>query len=242
MRQVILILVFLGLSLAKDFSGDLVMQYKSPGGNGEVNLKVSEHGAQIKLQTQVGKAGMPLSMEFIMKASDPGNVVQLNHAQKSYSIIDLNSLPQPASLPKADDYKLTKKGKSKLLGYDVVQYTMSKEGEIQDFWVAPELTMTGFYKQMEKAMASQNSAFSTMGILQQKGVMGLPLKTVIKDKGGRTSVEIAKLTPKKYGAKDFEVPAGYKKGASLTDLMKKMQSGQMPSPEEMEAIMKQLQK
>jgi hypothetical protein len=185
----------------------------------------------VRNETKMNIPGMGVKeMVTIFKADDPDRILSLDVTNKTYSEIDLSSMPMMQNYSKnasskRSDAKIEKLGKEKILGYTCQHIRISSEGNKTELWITDKILGYEAFEKMSRQNKNANQGF--MSAMQKAGVRGFPLKML--DKSSGMVWEVVKIKKQKVPASKFAVPKGYSKvampgmGGMSEEQMRKMQ-------------------
>jgi hypothetical protein len=215
----ILLLLFMLLSLAgitpataaSKFTGTMDMSLKLPNGTAAVTYTFGTGTQRMDMIMQMNKIPDPLKTTVITKASSPDQAWVINHAGKSYSLVNLRTAAENAMLLDFDsNYKLARLGKEPIKGYTTEHISLTSTTEKLELWVTRDLGDFSTFRILQ----SQNPRLSNTSLsktLSDAGIEGFPVKIVQKNDNGLYIMDLVKIRQKAVAPSEFMVQKGYTK-------------------------------
>ncbi|MCE3230030.1 MAG: hypothetical protein K0S32_4581 [Bacteroidetes bacterium] len=190
------------------------VEYKvasSKGPNGTVKIKYSEFGSSSEFHMIVPEMGGGFTSKNLIKKTTPDVVYTINDKLKSYSETKINETTSDD--PKT--YVVKKIGEEKVNGYKCVHAMVTEGNETHEVWNTKDIKDFDKYSEAFRHNKKVGSLKREQA-LKAAGCDGLPVKTIHKgnEKEGDLTMELVKLEKTTFSTSDFELPAGYSKGAS----------------------------
>jgi hypothetical protein len=186
------------------------MMLKMPNGTAEVTYFFGTDAQRMDMFMQLQKIPEPLKTTVITRAARPDDAYVINHQAGSYSIVNLRTAAENATLLDFDsNYKLTKLGKETIKGYNCDHIRLTSSTEKLELWVSRDLADFSTFRILQ----SQNPRLSNTALaktLKNEGVEGFPVKIVQRNDNGLYVMELMQVSPKTVPASDFQIPRGYK--------------------------------
>ena len=198
-------------SAASKFTGIMAMMMKMPNGSAEITYYFGNNVQRMDMAMQMDKIPEPLKTTVITKASQPDQAYLINHQAKNYSMLNLKTAAENATLLNFDsNYKLAKLGKQTIKGYTCEHISLTSSTEKLELWVTRDLGDFSTFRILQ----SQNPHLSNTSLsktLRSAGIEGFPVKIVQYNDNGQYVMEIMQIWPKALPSSDFNIPPGYEK-------------------------------
>jgi hypothetical protein len=215
--------------------GLIVFKITHSQGSGTMEFRASEKASRTLLK--MTQMQMTINMDFLIKHDNPNIIYQINEDAKSYSVMDLSKLPQLKSGEGSKkDYKVTKLGEEKLLGYKTVHVMVEGENLKEEMWVSKEIDLYKVMKKIQSANQQSAGQLDAYKALEKKGMEGFPLKSISYHGKEKIVTEITKLEKKKFPKSIFNIPADYKKTEGMGNML---DMGSMQDLQNLQEMMQQ---
>ncbi|MBN1278194.1 MAG: DUF4412 domain-containing protein [Chlorobiaceae bacterium] len=198
------------------FTGLMDMKLNTPGGNADITYYFGTGSQRMDMVMRMNRIPEPLKTTVITKAGSPDEALFINHETRNYSIVNLRTAAENATLLDFDsNYKLKRLGKASIKGYQCEHISLTSSTEKLELWVTSGLGDFSTFRILQ----SQNPRLSNTSLsrtLKDAGVEGFPAKIVQKNENGLYTMELIAVKPKELAATVFTVPAGYTKTQAAT--------------------------
>jgi hypothetical protein len=229
-----------------DFEGTIEMKMTLSGGmegGGTTKASVGKDGVRTEMDMQMGAMG-GMKMVTLAKHDNPDVIYKIDDADKTYSEMNVAKLRAMAGQgQETDKINIKKLGEETVLGYKTQHVLVTQSDTAMDMWTTKDLGDFETYQKLQSGHAGGRSGpggEALLKALKDAGADGMPVKTIANLPGGaKATMEITKVEKKSIPASTFEIPAGYSKSSSMTDMMGGM-SGQ--HADEMKAKMEEARK
>lgn len=193
------------------FTGLMEMMLKMPGGNADVTYYFGTGAQRMDMVMNMTRIPDPLKTTVITKAGRPDEAILINHEAKSYSVVNLRTAAESATLLDFDsNYKLKKLGKAVIKGYQCEHISLTSTTEKLELWVSTDLGDFSTFRILQ----SQNPRLSNTALsrtLKETGVEGFPVKIVQQNDNGVFTMQLTSIKPRELASSIFGVPRGYSK-------------------------------
>lgn len=218
MKKALTLLTFLCVNLfsgaalgAAKFTGLMDMMLKMPGGNADVTYYFGTGSQRMDMVMNMTRIPEPLKTTVITKAGRPDEAILINHETKSYSVVNLRTAAESATLLDFDsNYKLRRLGKTVIKGYECEHISLASTTEKLELWVTSDLGDFSTFRILQ----SQNPRLSNTALsrtLKEAGVEGFPVKIVQQNDNGVFTMQLTSIKPRELASSVFSVPRGYRK-------------------------------
>jgi len=157
-------------------------------------------------------APQKIKMTLFGKASDPDHLTMIDDAGKTYSVWDLKKVRQDSGdLPK-QTFEVKKLGTDTVAGVSCQKAELiSSTGTSFEVCVAKEFPVSSDW--LAAVGRRQREGTSWLAALRENGLVGFPVRFVVRKKGSTdplTTMVMTRLEKGPVSAALFEVPAGYR--------------------------------
>lgn len=237
MKQILLFIIASLLTVAT-YAQQGVLEYQTTISGGPQPIATASTmyflNGNIRNEVAIALPGgaRPMKQTMLMLTKHPNMVYMLHDATKTYtetSTEQIGKHPQP---------KLTVKiiGKEMILGLNCVHASVDMGKTTMDIWTTKDIP--GYEKMLSYWKSNPNVGGENLyNELKNKGAAGFVVRTKNNMAKGGMTMELVRYDPRPAAASLFEIPQGYKKGASFdSEKMKNM------SPAERQKLMQQMMK
>ncbi|WP_167599160.1 DUF4412 domain-containing protein [Chlorobaculum sp. 24CR] len=208
-----LLLLFLAIpsSARAAFTGAMEMKLTMPNGKADISYLFGKRDQKMDMAMMLDRIPEPLKTTVITRSARPDEAVIVNHKSKSWSVVNLRSAAESATLLDFDsNYRFTLVGLETIKGYPCQHVRLQSTTDTLDLWMTKGLANFSTFRLLQ----SQNPRLSNTSLsrmLKQNGVDGFPVKIVQKNGNGLYVMELKRVTPKPVVESSFRVPAGYRR-------------------------------
>ena len=246
-QWVILLLLIVAHPAFAAFEGYIEMKMTMKEGSGTMKGQISSVGTRTEVEAKVPQMGeMPITLTMIMKFNNPDVVYMLNDATKAYVEINMKDVGDPAKNRPDKEYTVKKLGKEKVAGYTCEHLLLTaQDGTEAEVWSTRDLVDLGVFRDYMQRNRQGAELRGIMKALKQADAGDFIARMISRDKTGAPAVtlELVKAEKRAVAASLFEIPAGYKKQASMLSMMPSMIPGIPPlSPEQQQTINRGMEK
>jgi len=237
------ILFLLTLQITYSQNGSLAefKLYSTKGMTGSMKASFSDHGSLMEFNMTVPQIPGGIKTKTLMLKDKPGIIYSINDQNKSYSETTISE----SSKQDTKTYTVKKIGEETLNGYKCIHAIVTEGAETHEVWNTKDIPDYAKYAEAMKSN-KQVSSQSREDALRAAGCDGVPVKTIHKGNArqGDITIELVKLEKKTFQQSDFEIPAGYTKGASGAGIsgVKTQQEIMAMTPEERAKYLEELKK
>jgi hypothetical protein len=206
----LLLILALPASAHAAFTGEMNMKLTMPNGTASITYLFGTRDQKMDMTMQLDRIPEPLKTTIITRSARPDEATIVNHKSKSWSVMNLRSAAESATLLDFDsNYRFTRVGPETVKGYPCEHVRLTSSTDTLDLWISKGLADFSTFRLLQ----SQNPRLSNTSlsrVLKQNGVDGFPVKIVQKNENGLYIMELKKVTPKLVATSSFRVPAGYR--------------------------------
>jgi len=206
----LLLILAIPASARAAFTGEMEMKLTMPNGMADISYLFGARDQKMEMAMQLDRIPEPLRTTVITRSSKPDEAVIVNHKSKSWSVVNLRSAAESATLLDFDsNYRFTRVGPETVKGYPCEHVRLTSSTDTLDLWITKGLADFSTFRLLQ----SQNPRLSNTSlsrVLRKNGVDGFPVKIVQKNGNGLYVMDLKKVTPKPVAASSFRVPAGYR--------------------------------
>ncbi|WP_164927039.1 DUF4412 domain-containing protein [Chlorobaculum tepidum] len=192
------------------FTGEMDMKLTMPNGKADITYLFGVRDQKMEMTMMLDRIPEPLRTTVITRRSTPDEAIIVNHKSKSWSIVNLRSAAESATLLDFDsNYRFTRVGLETVKGYPCEHVRLTSSTDTLDLWMTKGLADFSTFRLLQ----SQNPRLSNTSlarVLKQNGVDGFPAKIVQKNGNGLYIMQMQKVMPKPTPESSFRVPAGYR--------------------------------
>ena len=193
------------------FTGAMEMNLVMPNGKASIAYLFGARDQRMDMTMLLDRIPEPLKTTVITSSARPDEATIVNHKAKSWSVVNLRSAAESATLLDFDsNYRFTRIGREAVKGYQCEHVRLTSTTDTLDLWMTKGLADFSTFRLLQ----SQNPRLSNTSlsrVLKQNGVDGFPVKIVQQNGNGLYVMELKKVTPKPVADSSFRVPAGYQK-------------------------------
>lgn len=217
--------------LAQQGTIDYKMTMTGNGAKSRVSSsKMMFSGGKVRVETNMSIGGISQKQVMLMVPDNPNSLLILDEKTKTYREIST----KPKSMDKATVKVI---GKEKIQNLNCTHVVVTIQNRPMDMWTTKDIdgyqNMLAYWK---SSIAGGNDQMYSE--LKKVGAEGFVVKTQISNPNGGMTMELVKYDDKPVAAAVFEIPSGYKKGASFDpEKMKNMTPAERRKA--MEEMMKQ---
>lgn len=204
-------------------------------GYGSIELKVGRPGALSKFNLSMKEMDFSLSFDYLIRKDRPSSVFQLDHKKKTF--IEYRFPKLKTSDPQIEDVTIKELGSSEILGYPVKGYKVRENQQNTEVWLCEKIETFAFMADFQKAVEKYGMQNSALQLLQDKKIVGFPLKVIHTYQGEVTTMEATKIEPRKHPDALFNLPTDYTRVPESDDVITKLRNS--PELGELENMMKQ---
>lgn len=233
-----LLLLYTGLLSVTTYAQQGTIEYQTTISGGpqpmtsNSTMSFSNGNIRIEASIPIPGAAKPMKQTMLMLANKPNTVYMLNDASQTYTE---SSTEKPA---KTDPIKPTVKiiGKEKIQGLNCTHALVNMGKMTMDVWTTKDIA--GYEKMLSYWKTARNMGGDDLyNELKKSGADGFFVRLKNSSVSGGMTMELVSYNPKPVSAALFEIPKGYKKGASFDpEKMKNM------SPAERQKLMQEMMK
>ncbi|UWX56816.1 DUF4412 domain-containing protein [Chlorobaculum sp. MV4-Y] len=206
----LLLILALPASAHAAFTGEMNMKLTMPNGTASITYLFGTRDQKMDMTMQLDRIPEPLKTTIITRSARPDEATIVNHKSKSWSVMNLRSAAESATLLDFDsNYRFMRVGPETVKGYPCEHVRLTSSTDTLDLWISKGLADFSTFRLLQ----SQNPRLSNTSlsrVLKQNGVDGFPVKIVQKNENGLYIMELKKVTPKLVATSSFRVPAGYR--------------------------------
>jgi hypothetical protein len=206
----LLLILAVPASARAAFTGEMDMKLTMPNGTASITYLFGTHDQKMDMTMQLDRIPEPLKTTVITHSDKPDEAVIVNHKSKSWSVVNLRSAAESATLLDFDsNYRFTRIGPKNVKGYPCEHVRLTSSTDTLDLWISKGLADFSTFRLLQ----SQNPRLSNTSlsrVLKQNGVDGFPVKIVQKNSNGLYVMELKKVAPKPVATSSFHVPVGYR--------------------------------
>ncbi len=192
------------------FTGEMDMKLTMPNGKADISYLFGARDQKMDMAMMLDRIPEPLRTTVITRSSKPDEAIIVNHKSKSWSVVNLRSAAESATLLDFDsNYRFTRVGPETVKGYPCEHVRLTSSTDTLDLWMTKGLADFSTFRLLQ----SQNPRLSNTSlsrVLKQNGVDGFPAKIVQKNGNGLYVMQMQKVMPKPTPESSFRVPAGYR--------------------------------
>ena len=193
------------------FTGAMEMKLSMPNGKADITYLFGSRDQRMDMTMLLDRIPESLKTTVITRSARPDEATIVNHKSKSWSVVNLRSAAESATLLDFDsNYRFTRIGREGVKGYPCEHVRLTSTTDTLDLWMTKGLADFSTFRLLQ----SQNPRLSNTSlskVLKQNGVDGFPVKIVQKNGNGLYVMELKKVTPKPVADSSFRVPAGYQR-------------------------------
>jgi hypothetical protein len=226
------------LPSSKPFEGILTMRTTIPkAGSTEIKLFIAKEGVRTETTPHMKNMPTGLQMAMFSPSAAPNLVYFINDKQKTYSVLDTDSIRQRIagadSLDSYKDAKIENLGMETVNGYNCTHVRITRGKRVTEMWVSKEILDYFTYARMQSAKDRDIPELAKR--MKAAGLDGFPVKTWNPE--ANITTELTGVEKKGLDAALFKVPEGYAKTE-----MPMMNAGPSPgASREVDAMMKKMQ-
>lgn len=192
------------------FTGEMDMKLTMPNGKADISYLFGVRDQKMEMAMMLDRIPEPLRTTVITRSSKPDEAIIVNHKSKSWSVVNLRSAAESATLLDFDsNYRFTRVGPETVKGYPCEHVRLTSSTDTLDLWMTKGLADFSTFRLLQ----SQNPRLSNTSlsrVLKQNGVDGFPAKIIQKNGNGLYVMQMQKVMPKPTPESSFRVPAGYR--------------------------------
>ncbi|TNJ38370.1 DUF4412 domain-containing protein [Chlorobaculum thiosulfatiphilum] len=211
LATLLLLILAVPSSARAAFTGAMEMKLVMPNGKADISYLFGKRDQKMDMAMTLDRIPEPLRTTVITRSARPDEATIVNHKSKSWSVVNLRSAAESATLLDFDsNYRFTRIGPEAVKGYRCEHVRLQSTTDTLDLWMTKGLADFSTFRLLQ----SQNPRLSNTSlsrVLRQNGVDGFPVKIVQKNGNGLYVMELKKVTPKPVAESSFRVPAGYQR-------------------------------
>jgi len=220
------------------FEGVLTLQTTIPdAGYTETRLFIAKEGVRTESSSHMKNMPSDIKMVIISPSDTPNLVYLVNTAQKSWSVINTDTMKKDvAATEKTDSYtnaKIENLGREQVNGYNCSHVRVTHGESVMEMWVSKEILDYFTYARMQSASDKNMPVLARR--MKAAGLDGFPVK--IWHRQANIITELTKVEKRGLEASLFKVPAGF-----IKNELPPMHYGTSSSnKKELEAMVKKMQ-
>jgi hypothetical protein len=204
----------------------MTMAGKGQGSGMLSESKMMFSGNKVRVEARINVGGASIHQVMLMVPEKPNVITLLEETSKTYRELS-------TSQKTMDKVALKVVGKEKILSFNCIHVVVTVQNRPMDLWTTKDISgyenMLAYWK---SGLSSGNA--QVFNELKKAGADGFVVKMQIP---GSMTMELVKHDSKPVAASVFDIPAGYKKGASIDpEKMKNM------TPAERRKVMEEMMK
>jgi hypothetical protein len=206
-----LLMLAMPSSTCAAFTGEMQMSLAMPNGKAVMTYLFGARDQKMDMTMMIDRIPEPLRTTVITRSANPDEATIVNHKSRSWSVVNLRSAAESATLLDFDsNYRFSRVGTETLSGYQCEHVRLTSSTDTLDLWITRGLGNFSTFRLLQ----SQNPRLSNTSlskVLKENGVDGFPVKIVQQNGNGLYAMELKKVTPKAVADSNFQYPAGYQK-------------------------------
>jgi hypothetical protein len=207
----LLLILAMPSSARSAFTGAMDMKLTMPNGKADITYLFGKKDQRMDMTMLLDRIPEPLRTTVITRSARPDEATIVNHKSKSWSVVNLRSAAESATLLDFDsNYRFTRIGSEAVKGYRCEHVRLQSTTDTLDLWMTKGLADFSTFRLLQ----SQNPRLSNTSlsrVLKENGVDGFPVKIVQQNGNGLYVMELKKVTPKPVPESSFQVPASYQR-------------------------------
>ncbi len=185
------------------------MTLTMPNGTAEIMYLFGDEAQKMEMTMQLDRIPEPLNTTVITRSSRPDEAVIVNHKAKTWSMVNLRTAAESATLLDFDsDYRFTRIGPETIKNQPCEHVRLESSTDKLDLWISGTLGDFSTFRLLQ----SQNPRLSNTSLsktLEENGVDGFPVRIIQNNDSGRYAMELVKVKPKKVTGPSFAIPDSY---------------------------------
>ncbi len=252
----LLTLIFIAncsLSIITSNAQGVYVEYKISSGKAEESMsgnnKTWHQDGNSRSEMEMNIAGLPtgaMNTITITRQDKPNVITKLTPSNKTYTEISYEEY-EPQEKKSTEPFEVTVVGKETVNGYSCTHVIakFKNSGKMRnEWWTSKDVPcFPGFSGMKGSKYFDDDNLFAKMA---EKGADGFPVRMKMSEAGmsGGMQMDLVKAEKKTVPSSMFEIPAGYKKAATmdLSNMPKSMQDLKNMTPEEQKKMMEDLMK
>ncbi|NTU59162.1 MAG: DUF4412 domain-containing protein [Chlorobiaceae bacterium] len=193
------------------FTGQMEMKLSMPNGTADISYLFGQKNQRMDMAMKLDKIPEPLNTTVITSSSKPDEATIVNHRNRTWSIVNLRTAAENATLLDFDsNYRFHRVGTELLKGYRCEHVQLFSTTEKLDLWMSRELADFSTFRLLQ----SQNPRLSNTSLartLEKNGIEGFPVRIVQKNDNGLYIMELTRVSAQSIPSFKFIVPVRYRK-------------------------------
>ena len=193
------------------FTGQMNMKLTMPNGKADITYLFGRKNQRMDMAMTVDRIPEPLQTTVITRSSRPDEATIVNHRNRTWSIVNLRTAAENATLLDFDsNYRFSRIGIETLKGYQCEHVQLTSKTEKLDLWMSKGLADFSTFRLLQ----SQNPRLSNTALartLENNGIEGFPVRIVQKNDNGLYIMELTGVSAQPVPDSRFAVPARYAK-------------------------------
>lgn len=196
------------------FQGSVEMQLTMEDGAGGMRLLVGADKAELQVDAFVGALQKPLRVDIVQDAKAPDSLIVIDHGSKTFAKV---SAAAAARLSAADStkYRVKALGREKILGVDCEHVALTRDRELVDACIAPEMRdVYGALRRLQAAGDARVGQGEIFRALEAAGRTGLPMRCTVIREGRKVTLSVRKVERRAVPDSEFAPPKDYHASAA----------------------------